>query len=468
MNIALRRVAGFLAGSFAALAVAGASAHAAIVSFNRDTTTTLASVPVVKGDASEPYQKVVIYSIGPLTVEAGDVVSAHWQSQLNYNGTPNVMAAGGIVVGTNAAVTGGGTGFVGWIARAAGSNISATEEGSCEVLSRNGSYRFAANASNIYINAFVYGASSDTSAPDLTIPGGGELVAVVERGVTWASTSTMLLPQDPYRGGALYYCIPIDGPNLHVQYSYGPVTVNGGTMVDVRFDIEGTTEVPTGDVQRMGRSVIQGTGAGSTTGTTLVRQMQSGITRPEHHSTVSHVGGNYYSSTVSNAFFNSVLYAYGSSAVEPLYVMGPSSSAYGHFVVETRPSTAGSFIQDTTRDTATLDATPRVLYSVGPIDIGENQVVEIRYAGCFQATAQTTVLSRIVRTTGPTLTTGTTVQATLAHRFHPNYVYDTITQSTAERPGAALTNQYYNVVAYRTSGANVTVVDAGEMEVVKR
>jgi hypothetical protein len=428
---------------FAAALLAGPAARATIVSFSKDTTTTVTAVNNYPG-----YQKVVMYSIGPLTVQAGDIVSAHWQTQLNYNGSVNAMAAGGIVVGTSSTVKDqASVGFLGWVARSAGSNVSAAEEGSCEVLMRTGSYQFAAAASNIYINAIAYGGSSSSAAPDYTVPGGGELVAVVERGVTRYVTTTMNLPQDPYRGGALKYCVPIDGPNLHVQYSYGPLSVPAGTMVDVRFDIEGTAEMPNGYQQRLGRSVIQGTAATSTTGTVLSRQMQSGITQGEHHSTVSHVGGYYYGSAVSNAFFNSVLYAYGNWSTE---------------------TPAGNFLQDTTRNITTLDATQRVLYSVGPIDIAANQVVEIRYQGCFQATAQTTVLSRIVRATSPTATTGTTVQATLAHRFHPNYVYDGIVQSTAERPASALTGQYYNVVAYRTTGANVTVVDCGELEVVKR
>lgn len=444
------------------IAVPGRSA---VVSYSKDTTTTVTAVNTYPG-----YVRYVMYSVGPLTVSAGDVVSAHFQQQLNYNGSVNVMLCSGIIVGTSATVADTGTGFVGWVARSAGSNISAAEEGSCEVLSRTGSYKFTAAATNIYVNAFVYGGCS-VSAPDCSVPGGGELVAVVENGVTWDETRTMNLATEPYRGGAAKSVVQIDGPTLHRQYSYGPVGISAGTMVDVRFDAETTTEVNSGNHQRFGRSVIQSTAATATTGTTLCRQMQSGITLPEHHSQVSHVGGNYYGSAVGTAYFNSVLYAYGNQTSPSLFIEGgptPNNNAYGHFQVERRTTTAGNFYEDTTRNITSLGTTAQVLYSVGPMNIAANQVVEIRYQGCFQASTRTTTIFKIVRATSATDTGGTTVQAALAHRFHPNYVYSGVAQSTADRPSSALSGQFYNVVAYRTDGAAVTVVDCGEMEAVKR
>lgn len=444
--------------------VAVVHSHAAIVSYSKDNTTTVTAVNNYPG-----YVYEIMYTIGPLTVQAGDVVTAHYQQQLNYNGSVNAMAAGGVVVGSNASVlNAGSSGFIGWIARNAGSNVSAAEEGSCEVLSRTGSYQFTAASSTIYINAIAYGGSTSSAAPDYSVPGGGELVAVVERGVTRLETTAMNLPQAPYRGGALKYCVPIDGPALHVQYSYGPVNIAAGTMVDVRFDIEGTSEVPSGSNQRLGRSVIQGLSATATAGTTISRQMQTGITLGEHHSTWSHVGGNFYAGAVNGAYFNSALYAYGSWSTEPLFIE-KSNTAYGHFVVEQRPATAGNFLEDTTNNITTLTTTPSVLFSVGPIDLAAGDVVEVRYQGCFSSPAsRTTVLSRIIRASSATATTGTTVQSTLAHRFHPNYVYNGIVQSTAEQVSAAATGQYYNVIAYRTDGSAVTVTAAGEMEAVKR
>ncbi|HEY0771309.1 MAG TPA: hypothetical protein VGD31_13345, partial [Sphingobacteriaceae bacterium] len=419
------------------------------------------------------YDKKVRYSIGPISVQAGDVISAHFQQQLNINSSVNAMAACDIVIGTNNAVKDHlSTGYLGFIAKPSGSNVSVAEEGSCEVLSRSGSYQFTSAANNIYINAAVYGGGTNPSTPNWTIPGGGELVAVLESGVSWYKATTMNLTKEPYRGGALKFCVPIDGPNLHVQYAVGPVNVPAGSMVDVRHHIQCTSEVPNGQHQRLGQNLIQGTSASSTSGLDLSKKSQHGVTWGEHHSTISPVAGAFYSSGVNNAFFNSVLYAYGSWNSEPLFIDGQSDTLYGDMFVEVRPSSASNFYQDDVANISSLNSTQQVLYSIGPLDIDANQVVEIRYNAAFDpAAGQTTVISKIVRATSPTATTGTTVQSALARRFHSNYVFSRIVQSTAEKNGSTpLTGQYYNVVAYRTAGASTCPVMTtwGELEVIKR
>lgn len=110
-----------------------------------------------------------------------------------------------------------------------------------------------------------------------------------------------------------------------------------------------------------------------------------------------------------------------------------------------------------------------MLYSVGPIDIDANQVVELRYQAGFQPTGGTNVVSKIIRATSPTATTGVEVQKGLTRRMHPSYVYNNIIHSTAEQSTTMLTGQYYNVVILRTSGAStVPIKDWGELEAVKR
>lgn len=421
--------------------------------------------PAVTGINNNPgYIKEILYTIGPLTVQAADIVSGHLQQQLNFNGNNNAMAVGYMVIGTNANVKDHtSSGFVGYIAKPAGSNLSYADEGTHEVISRNGSFQFTANSSSIYINAVFYGGSTAT-LPDFTLPGNGEMVAVVERGVTCYSTRTDNLP---FSASESKNYVPIDGPTLHRQYSIGPLTVPAQTMVDVRYDVESTSEVPVGYNQRFGRSVIQGTSATATTGNVITRQTQAGITRGEHHATWSHAGGYYYPSSISNAYFNSVTYAYGNWSTEPLYVEPGSATTYGQMILEMRPYVW--FDQDLTRNFTSINSTEQVLYSVGPLDIDANQVVEVRYQATTQATAGVTIISKIIRATSPTATTGVTVQPALARRAHPNYVYNTMAQSTAERPSTAQTGQYYNVVVYRTAGASTCpVTDSGELEVVKR
>lgn len=446
-----------------------ASTLSTVVAYWKDNVTTVTSINNYPG-----YNKQIMYTIGPISVQAGDVLSAHFQQQLNINSPVNVMAACLVVIGTNNAVKDQtSSGFVGFIAKASGSNISVSEEGSCEVLARNGSYQFTAPSNSIYINAVVYGGSTSSQAPNYTVPGGGELVAVLERGVTWYKATGMLLPKAPYRGGALKYCVPVDGPTQHVEYSVGPLSIPAGTMVDIRHHIEATAEVPNdGSHQRLGRSLIQGNAANATSGVNLSPKSQNGITWGEHHSTMSPAAGYYYATDANNVFYNSLLYAYGWTG-QPLFIEGFGPNLYGDMFVELRESAPGNFFQQSSAAISALTATPQVLYSVGPMDIDPGQIVEVRYQAAFDPGAgQTTVLSRIVRTNSPSSTTGTVVQPFLARRFHSNYVYTNMVQTTADRNNetTTLTGQYYNVVAYRTTGpATCPVLTTwGEMEAVKR
>lgn len=146
----------------------------------------------------------------------------------------------------------------------------------------------------------------------------------------------------------------------------------------------------------------------------------------------------FASGGASNAYFNSVLWAHDGNGYAPLVENGGSAN-YGNYSVELRPYVY--FGQDYSRNITAVDATERVLYSVGPVDIDADQVVEVR---------------------------GITVQSQLYRKYGPEYVYNNAFHSTAERPATAQTGQYYNVVVSVPSGGSLPVIDWGELEVVKR
>ena len=443
---------------------AAAKTSATTKGYWKDDVTTVTSINVTPG-----YQRKVLYSIGPIDVKTADVISAHLQQELTFSGNNNAMVGSGILLATSAtAVSNTSAGFIGWVARPATSNLSYSEEVSLEVFGRNGSYKFANDINGVYVNAICYAASS-ASLPDLTVPAGnyGELVAVLEEGVTWNAVTTTALPFNAAEGK---YSVPHNAAGvLYRHNSYGPVTLPAGTMVDVRFDVEATSETPAGSNQYLGRAVVQGTAASSTGGLSINKQIMGGITQPEHHWTTSHAGGAYYPSGVTNAYFNSVLYCKGTYSGQPLYIEGPTANAYGHFIVETRPYVG--FYQDISRNVSSISTAKQVVYSVGPINIAANQVVEIRYQAAFQPSGGALAVdSEIRRVSSPTATTGgTLVQRPLVRRFHPNYGYNNIVLSTAERPATAQTGVYYNVIVWKLNGTgSATIPDWGELEVVKR
>ena len=445
------------AGLFAALLVT--TSHASIVGFSKVVTSTAKSIDNYPG-----YTKVVVCSAGPFTVQAGDLVSAHIQEELTWTGTTHVMAACGIVVATSpTAVDNTSAGYVGMLAKFAGSNLDSSPEGT-EILTRNGSYQFAAGYSTIYINSVAYGSTlSAGPEPDFVIPAGyGEIAAVVERGVTRYSTTAY--QQLPYDSVAGKYYVPTGGTQ-YVQYSVGPLSIPAGTMVDVRYQVEATTETDFGTEQRLGRKVIYGSSTTDTVGVFLNQAIQGGATRTEHHCTFSHAGGAYFATAATGAYFNSAMWAYDGT-LSKFYVETDSSTLYGGYAVELRPYVG--FWQDVSRNITTVDATQRVIYSVGPINIPANQVVEVRYQAAFQPGSNVAFDSQIIRATSATATTGTVVQRPLYRRYDPSYVYTNAIHSTVERPATAQNGQYYNVVVWLPNGGTLPVLDWGELEVVFR
>lgn len=113
-----------------------------VVSYSKDTTPSVSSL-------STSTVKVALYSIGPLTVQAGDVVSAHLQQEITTGSTQHVMIGSYIVAATSSTST---TADIGSISKASTSNLDPSSEGSAEIVTRTGSYKFNAAATNVYIN----------------------------------------------------------------------------------------------------------------------------------------------------------------------------------------------------------------------------------------------------------------------------------------------------------------------------
>lgn len=450
-----------------------AQTSSSVISYVKDNATSVTTLESDKVNGVFP--KYVVYSIGPLTVEAADVVSAHLQRELTWTGTSSISANCGIVVATSPTCRDNlDAGYLGMLSPFCGNNLVVGAEGNSEILTRTGSFQFASASSSIYINAVFYAANLGVagSGIDMDLPVGstyGELIAVVERGVQRYSSTAHHSPYGTWWFGT-GYAIPIGGTQ-YVDNSIGPLTIPANTMVDIRYQTEVTADIATGTdpAQTLGRKTIYTTSATSTTGTNFTSPSQHGIVKYERHDVSSHAGGAFFGSTgATGAYFNSIVWSYGGTG-SPLQVEngGSTSLLYGHYAVETRPYVY--FSQDLSRNITAVDGTARVLYSVGPLDIAANQVVEIRYVGAFGAPASLTPFnSSIIRATSPTATTGVTVQPALYRKYGPTYVDNQAIHSTAERPSTAVTGQYYNVVVRLPSGGSLPVIDWGELEVVKR
>jgi len=460
-NPIIMRVA-LAACGFASLFVV--PSHASVVAYQKVVTTVDKSINENPG-----YQSVVVCSAGPFTVLAGDVVTAHSQEEVTWSGSTRVMTAGGIVVATSpTAVDSTSPGYIGMLAKFAGNNLDKAKEDT-EVMTRTGSYQFTSGYSTVYINSIAYGQTLPQYTPgaNAVIPADfGEIVVTVERDIERYATSAY--QQIPFDGGTGHYYIPSAGSfTPYVQYAYGPLNIAAGSMVDVRFQVEGSTPVDEGNsiVERLGRKVIQTTSPTSTSGNFLIQSIQGGATEEEHHATFETGGGMYFPSAVNGAYFNSALWCYGTAS--KIQIETESSTQYGGFAVEVRPY--AGFWKDTTSNLTTLSGTQQVLYSVGPIDIPADQLVEVRYQAAFAPSSRVKFASKIVRATSPTATTGTEIQRPLYCYFDPSYVYTNSIHSTAERPATAANGQYYNVVAWLpTTGGSLPVEDWGQLEVIFR
>ncbi|WP_316813155.1 hypothetical protein [Pedobacter heparinus] len=275
----------------------------------------------------------------------------------------------------------------------------------------------------------------------------------------------------------------VDKLYFGIQFNYINAIFLGETLGETGKDLllpvgsnygELVAEITSNDamypaVLRVGRKTIFTSSASSTAGVNLTSPSQAGMLKFTRHLTSSHAGGAFFNSGgASNAYFNSVLWAHDGNGYAPLVENGGSSNyLYGNYSVELRPYVY--FGQDLTRNITAVDATERVLYSVGPIDLDANQVVEVRYVGVFGAPASIIPFrSKIIKGTSATATTGVTVQSQLYRKYGPEYVYNNAFHSTAERPATAQTGQYYNVVVSLPSGGSLPVIDWGELEVVKR
>lgn len=438
-----------------------AQTSSSVVGYYKDTSPAVSTIPNTPLGSS--VIKKVLYSIGPLTVQAGDVITTHLQQELTSTSTVHFMI-GCLVVVANSPTSVNPD--IGILNKASTSNSVPAKEGPAEIVTRNGSYRFASAASNVYINAVFYAASlgTQTIPAYVTVPSGpyGELVAVVEQGVTRYETNSY--PYLPYSSSYSKYYAPAT-PVVH--YTLGPYSIPAQTMVDIRYQVEGTSEQAsnTSPTPRLGRGIVYAASSSATSGSEILQASQGGIPRySEHHTTSSHAGGFSFSSAASNAYFNSYVYSKNVLAGDILKIEGTN---YGHFVAEMRPYKG--FWQDDTRNaTSVTSTTGQVLYSVGPINVTNGDVYEVRYTGVFAPTALNAFTSKIIRATSATATTGTTVQSPLWRKFGPTYYYTNAIHSTAEKITSSANGQYYNVVVSVPSGGTLPVQDWGELEVIKR
>jgi hypothetical protein len=434
-----------------------------MVSYGKDSTTTITSLPL---DES----RKVLYSL-PVTLQPGDVVSAHLQQELTEASNTHLEIVGFISFET--AIT-GTTGSVGFLTKPSGSNLYTSEEGAAEIVTRTGSYKnnTAAPISG-YINAVFYAGTLTSPNPaNVVVPAGrfGELVAVVERGVGY-SEATAYAPGLPYDSGFGKSYAPAS-PALAVQYTslLAPTTMN--TMVDVRFLSEATSEAASSGStpHGWGKSVIVATaapaGATQTASTwQVIKPNEQTVPRYyEHHNTQSFAGGAYLP-TGTSARFNAVVYSKNVTGSDHLYL--ESAPQYGTFKVETRPYN-GAW-KDTTRNiTSVTSTTGQILYSVGPIDVNAGDLLEIRYHAVFAPTVSTQFTSEIIRSGVANATTGISVQPHLWRRFGPQYQYSSAIHSTAELITTSALHQYYNVIVTIPGGGTLPVQDWGQLEVVKR
>lgn len=429
----------------------------------RDKTTSVTTL-----DGEPGYDETIVYTVGPFNVDAGDVVTVHLQRQFGLNGVAPVMVAGGVVAGTSATCYDNTQpGYIAHVIGFAGSNLTAADRGR-EVITRTGSYQFTTAATGVYLNAVFYAQAITVSggSGDITLPAGnyGELVALVQSGVTWQQTQLSALTYNSSEGA---YEVPFT-PVLNVHNSIGPVTVPANSIAEVRYDAEASTNpTPSNPYQTYGRNIIEGSSATATTGTNMTKQTQVGITHSEHHSTWSEAGAYTTGATaVGNAYFNSVVYSNGWEG-DYLYLHKGSSRLYNRMALEIRPNLG--FNEDNTNNISTVTGTPQVLYSVGPLNITAGEIYELRYQAAFSMTAWCTLDAEIVRASSPTATTGTLVQNPLAHGFDPSYYRSNITNSELEQIPTTATGQYYNVVVWTIQGStSVTAQTWGELEVIKR
>lgn len=213
-------------------------------------------------------------------------------------------------------------------------------------------------------------------AVDPTLPSGyGELVAVLESGVTRYEMN--------YQA---FTAMSVSG-NTWVNKTLGPFNIAANTMVDTRYEVEATTNtsMPDGDYnQRFGRWVSEGTSSTDMAGSRLIKPAQIGGTHGKHHLMVSNAGGKFYSSATNNMYYNAVVYGYGwGNPGYPMTIEQSSDYLYGHFIVEMRNSSSGNYYADGSAKISSVVTTPQVLYTVGPIDIAADQVVEVRYMAGF-------------------------------------------------------------------------------------
>jgi len=144
------------------------AAHKPVVSLHRTDTELVPHIPVRADLQSKDFQ--VLYSIGPLSIEAGELVDFRLQAEITNNCGGNIGLGRYIVRADSAAAI---TGTI--VNKAVMSNITKDEHH--EVIAHSGFDHLRTSVEGVYYNVIVYAASSKPACNG-TNPGGANRLSV--------------------------------------------------------------------------------------------------------------------------------------------------------------------------------------------------------------------------------------------------------------------------------------------------
>jgi len=143
-------------------------AHTPVVSLHRTDTELVAHIPVQADLRSKNFQ--VLYSIGPLSIDAGELVDFRLQAEITNNCGGNIGLGRYIVRADSADAL---TGII--VNKAVMSNITKDEHH--EVIAHSGFDHLRTSVEGVYYNVIVYAASSKPACNG-TDPGGSNRLSV--------------------------------------------------------------------------------------------------------------------------------------------------------------------------------------------------------------------------------------------------------------------------------------------------
>ena len=341
----------------------------------------------VGGPGWNPILKVV-YSVGPISVPPNSVVDVRLQVELtNDNGVP--VGVGRYIVRTTNSTSVSGT----TLNAPVFSNLTPEEHHGVFVAA--GTERtYAQGLSNVYYSAVIY-ANANRSGLSLKVePYGAPLWCATLTDLCYGGLSVETRPAaalpgipDPvvHEDATLISSLPLDGAP-HVLYSYGPVDVPAGSIVDARFQTEISNEL--GFEVAIGRQIIRATTPTSVTGVPVNEATMAGLSPSAWSAVLIHRGIEAAARPLLGVYYNVIVWAssgYGGGSL----VVHPG---YGelNLVFSPQPTISGlpSFAIDATENiqrgpVSFTPYCPVVLYSLGPYNIRAGVVVDISFQAEF-------------------------------------------------------------------------------------